>query len=159
MTDDKAEAPKMARVTHEVAVTRWHSQVTGPYDWGACDGGDADLGPGSSANGRRGLLLPAQVLQRAHQLPSSQRVLITAWEGRLSCVHGGTAKEDRHGAAKARGLEVHSRIKHGVPTQRQAGREPVPFSVLLGPFFVHDSCRQRSHPPARANRLSTCFPD
>lgn len=41
----------------------------------------------------------------------------------LSFVHVVTANEDRQDAAKARGLDVHPRIKHKVPTQGTGRQE------------------------------------
>lgn len=60
--------------------------------------------------------------------------------------------EDRHEAAKARGLDVYSRIKHRVPTQGQAGRKPVSLSLPRGPFFIHNSF------PAEKLPASQCQP-
>lgn len=103
---------------------------------------------------------------REQQLPSSQMILITAWQEGLPFVPL-MANEDRHDAAEARGLDVHSRIKHRVPTQGQAGGKPVSLSLPLGPFSIHNSslaekpptnqCQLRVHLLPRLRKVKVNF--
>lgn len=65
----------------------------------------------------------------------------------LSFVHVVTSNEDRRDTAKARGLDVHSRIKHRVRTQGQAGRKPTSLSVHRDLCLVTGHAGREATPP------------
>lgn len=147
-------------MTYEADVTQSHFQVPASCSWRADDGGDPEVWPWSPAKGNKGLELLAQVLQASISFcVSDGSPLIDVWEDGLSFVRVVTANEDRCDAARARGLDVHSRIKHRVPTLGQAGRKPVSLSLPLGPSLIRNSSWQRGHPPGSANCVFTYFPD